>query len=651
MLFFQVGLLCGYGYAHLLATRVPLARQPWVHLTLVLVSIFMLPITPEQTGLATADQVPLLDILVLLATSIGFPFVILSASAPLLQHWFANIHPDKSPFRLYALSNLGSLVALLSYPFVVEPALALKTQTTAWSFIYLLYAGLAFWCAWPILTKQLVATSKVVNIENPAVTWPERLTWIALAACGSTVLLATTNQMSQDVAVIPFLWVLPLSLYLVTFIICFGNERWYNRPVWVTVLILSLIAVVSLLLKDYVADNMSLAYQIGIYTSAMFACCMVCHGEMVRRRPAVEQLTGFYLYVALGGALGGVFVNIIAPFVFDGFWELHLGLLATTLLLGWSIVRDGNAFPTISRRLSFGVFWLTGIVALGYYLNAHVIHQLGGSIANTRGFYGVLHVYDENTDSREHSRSLYHGRIRHGSQWLSERDRHRPSTYFGTYSGGGFAINRHPRRRTSPVQNMKVGIVGLGIGTIAAYGKPNDDYRFYEINPQVEELARSHFSYLEDGTAHTRVVIGDARISLTRELESSGSQQFDVLIVDAFSGDAIPIHLLTREAVDLYWKHLKKDGILALHLTNFHVNLLGVARQLADYSGRKALYIEDEGDNYYETSNDWVLITNNEKFLKDQRIRSATTDWPSTVRPALWTDDFSNLFEAIDWDW
>ena len=259
MLFFQVGLLVGYGYAHLLATRVSLNRQPWVHLALVLVSIFTLPITPEQTHVATADQIPLLDILFLLTTTIGFPFIVLSASAPLLQYWFANIHPNKSPFKLYALSNLGSLVALLSYPFLVEPALALKTQTTIWSTIYLCYAGLTAWCAWPILTKQRMGTIRKVHINGTAVTWPRRITWVALAACGSTVLLATTNQMSQDVAVIPFLWVLPLSLYLVTFIICFGD------------------------------DNISLAHQISIYTTAMFACCMVCHGEMVR--PARNQLS------------------------------------------------------------------------------------------------------------------------------------------------------------------------------------------------------------------------------------------------------------------------------------------------------------------------------------------------------------------------
>ncbi|MCZ6620029.1 MAG: hypothetical protein O7E57_18075, partial [Gammaproteobacteria bacterium] len=448
MLFFQVGLLCGYAYAHLLASRVALAKQPYVHLTLVVVSMLTLPITPEQTGVITA-QAPTLDILLLLAGAVGFPFVMLSASAPLLQHWFANVHPGRSPFRLYALSNLGSLVALLGYPIVVEPAITLATQTFAWSAGYVVFAAVSLWCAWPILSKRLDKPAERDNATPSApATWSERVIWTLLAACGSIVLLATTNQMCQDVAVIPFLWVLPLSLYLVTFIICFERDSWYLRSLWIPILTLSVGALVVLLHQDYIDDEMSLAYQIAIYTSAMFACCMVCHGEMVRRRPEATQLTTFYLYLAFGGALGGVFVSIIAPLIFDGFWELHLGLLATAVLAGFCIVRDRKALATRVRLYSFGTYWILGVATLAYYLDDHATYQLDDSIVNMRGFYGVLHVYEVDVGTKYHARKLFHGRISHGGQWQSQRDRNRPTTYYGTNSGTGVAINYHPARQT-----------------------------------------------------------------------------------------------------------------------------------------------------------------------------------------------------------
>ena len=649
--FFQVGLLCGYGYAHLLASRVPLARQPVVHLVLVVVSMLLLPITPEYAGAATGAQAPVLQILLLLAGAVGFPFVMLSASAPLLQHWFANVHPTSSPFRMYALSNLGSLVALLSYPLVVEPAIALATQAFAWSIGYVVFAAVSLWCAWPILSKRLEKIGVQDDAPGKPTTWSERIIWTVLAGCGSTVLLATTNQMSQDIAVTPFLWVLPLSLYLVTFIICFERDDWYIRPLWIPFFILCVGALVVLLHRDYMHDEISLGYQIAIYTSAMFACCMICHGEMVRRRPAAAHLTTFYLYVALGGALGGVFVSLVAPLLFDGFWELHLGLLATAVLAGLCIVTDRNALPVRLRFLSIS-FWIIGVVTLAFHLGNHAASQRDDSIVNMRGFYGVLHVYEDEVGSERHSRTLYHGRIRHGQQWQAQGERTRPTAYYGTNSGTGIAINYHPARQTATGQlreGMRVGIIGLGVGTIAAYGKQGDTFRFYEINSQTEKIARKYFSYLEQGNANNEVVIGDGRISLAREFETNGSQRFDVLVVDAFSGDAIPIHLLTREAADLYWRHLKEDGILALHVTNIYVDLIDVARQLATYSGRTALHIEDYGDNYYESSNEWVLITNNGKFLQDWRVQNASTAWETKAKPILWTDDFSNLFEIVDW--
>ena len=646
MLFFQIGLLCGYTYAHLLASRVPLARQPYIHIFLIILSLVALPLTPVQPDFSTSEQNHIANILVILATSIGLPFVILSASAPLLQHWFANVFPNKSPFRLYALSNLGSLVALLTYPVLVEPALALSTQTNVWSASYLFYGGVIVWCAWPILSKQAAASTDDVPARIYKTTLGDRFIWVALATCGATVLLAITNQMCQDVAVIPFLWVVPLSLYLLTFIICFDHDRWYFRPVWIPAFLVSVAGMVGILYQDYEPD-IPLLYQIAIYSLALFTCCMVCHGEMVRRRPPAGQLTTFYLFVALGGAMGGVFVSLVAPIIFDGFWELHIGLLASALLVGWCIYQDRKVRGSRAQQHAFAVSWSAALLVLAFYLYSHMENQLYTSIENSRNFFGVLHIYDK--EGYRPNRSMYHGRIEHGSQWLSERDRHRPTTYYGTFSGAGIAIELHPKRSVEPVQSMKVGVIGLGIGTINAYGRPGDDYRFYEINPQVERLARNHFTYLSDGYASSKVIIGDGRISLARELLTSGSIQFDVLVVDAFNGDAIPVHLLTREAVDLYWEHLNEDGILALHITNFHLNLLNVAIQLAEHSGRKAFHILDDGDNYYENSNDWVLITNNEKFIGKLRKQPTTVPKELQNNSLLWTDNFSNLFDVLIW--
>jgi len=658
MLFFQVSLLVGYAYAHFLASHLSPRYQALVHLSLVVCSLFFLPITPGEAWKPDGTENPMLAIVLLLVVTIGGPFLLVSASGPLLQHWFNRVHPTMSPYRLYALSNLGSLLGLLSYPFFVEPQLGLSTQTVRWSAGYGLYGMVCALSAMPLFrfATRIGSPEKPGYPVDKKPRLPESLQTLALATCGSVVLLASTNQLCRDIAVIPFLWVLPLSLYLISFILCFDHPRWYNRWVWVPMLLTSLSAVVYLLHQDYADTEVNLYLQIFIYSAALFACCMSCHGELVRLKPPARYLTSFYLLVALGGALGGLFVNLVAPFLFKGYWEYHGGLIATLVLLGLCLFQTNEPLRSPLVFWSGRILWVGGIVALALFLGLHIQEQQENNILTKRNFYGVLRVNETDIGTEFASRFLYHGRITHGEQFLTPEMRSYPRSYYGPYSGISLAINRHPRKlRLDNLENgarkrgLHLGMIGLGVGTIAAYSKPGDTYRFYEINPDVDRIAREYFTYLKDGEGVQEVVLGDGRISLERELMNNNRQQFDILAVDAFSGDGIPVHLLTREAFTLYWDHLRPDGILALHTTNLHFDFSPVIRALAKELGMKAMWIKDSGDkekgNYYS---DWVLITSNKAFLQDPFVYIRIQPWSTlTHREILWTDDYSNLFQVV----
>jgi len=655
MMFFQVALLCGYLYAHLLARYMPSRRQSILHLSLLALSFLLLPIVPPDSWAPSVNGQPAIEILALLAITVGIPFVLISASAPLLQHWFSGVHPGKSPFRLYALSNLGSLVALLSYPTLFEPRLTLATQSTTWSVLYVALAAICVFCGIAFANSSVAVSpgGRQESVPVQAVSNLDRILWVALAACGSIVLLAVTNQICQDIAVVPFLWVLPLSVYLVTFIICFDKDVWYQRRIWIPLLAMVLGPLLQLMFIEFTDSEFSLAYQIAIFCLTLFACCMVCHGELARRRSAVPHLTTFYLYVALGGALGGVFVNLVAPLVFSGFWELHVGLAGTVILAGLCIGIDNKWINTRQRRSVFAAGWSVATVVLVVLLGMQTRTGSVDSIYFDRDFFGVMFVDETDAGTGDHERNLYNGTIQHGRQLLNSRMQRWPTAYYGVNSGVGVTMLRHPRRQSSdPAERgLNVGVVGLGVGTISTYGTRLDVIRYYEINPQVEELARQYFTYLQNSDATTEVVLGDARVSMERELMETGSNEYDVLVVDAFSGDSIPIHLLTEEAFDLYATHLRSDGILALHITNQYMDLSDVLRGAARRLGRDAVWIEDYADNWYEDSNDWVLIANNPAFMRSPRIRSMQTEWDEAEpRPIRWTDDFGNLLQVLDWD-
>lgn len=657
LLFFQVGLLGGYAYAHGLVhfLRKNRKAQVIVHLVLLGLSLLLLPITPDASlkPEGTGGS-PAFGIVRLLALTVGAPYMLLSASGPLLQHWFGEAFPDRSPYRLYAVSNLGSMLGLLTYPFLFEPLLAVSRQTMLWSIAFGGYALLAGVCAWTFLghmkrTERL--TTDTSHAPRPQLR--HIALWIALPACGTMLLLSLTNQMCQDIAVVPFLWVLPLSLYLLTFVIAFDHPRHYRRWLWISLTFGAFGMVVYLMNQQFASGEMHIAWQIAIYVGAIFFGCLLCHGEVVRLKPDPHYLTGFYLAISVGGALGGLFVSLIAPAVFTGYWELHITIALLSLLVTVLIFRD--LWKKVVRPAFVGIaaVWIGLLGWLAYGLAEHIEGTDNGVVAAERGFYGSLRVYQQNDFEDDEYLALYHGRISHGRQYTNPDYRKLATTYYSERSGIGSIFTVHEARSDSDPRPMHVGAIGLGVGTIASYARQGDRFRFYEINPQVEEMARNYFTYLSDCEGEEEVVLGDARISLEEEWKSGGSNQFDVLVVDAFSGDSIPIHLLTEEAFDLYFRHLKEDGVLAVHISNLHLNLSDPVLNLAKRAGRGSVEVvynpRLENDDSYSYYSDWILISKDKEFLQAVDDLGYTWESEEELKPVIWTDDYSNLLQVVEW--
>lgn len=659
MLFFQTGLLVGYGYAHLIVSvfREKPKIQAAIHLGLVALALLTMPITPDEAlkpvgGEATSD---VWGIVRLLTMTVGLGYIVVSASGPLIQHWFASSYPDLSPYRLYAVSNLGSLLGLVSYPFLFEPWLGLKHQTWWWSAGFASYGLIALICArqfWRMASteaERIEGESPRTGEESPGI--GSMLLWLSLAACGSGAMLAITNQMCQDVAVVPFLWVLPLGLYLTSFIICFDRSIWYVRKIWISLAAISVGFLVYLLNQQFAQSEIHLYKQIGIYMAALFTLCMVCHGEMVRLKPSSRHLTLFYLMVSLGGALGGGFVSLAAPRIFNGYWELHVILLFASLLVG--MILAFQAFRRFRNPIWGGLALLVtvqALVVLGMGLFHHYRETREDSVISLRGFHGVIRAYEAYEGTPDHYRAMFHGRISHGRQYLNPIYRNIPTTYYSENSGVGALLQSLPQRQPGSREPIKMGVVGLGSGSLAVHAEPGDSIVFYEISPEVEQMARSHFTYLEDCKGDASVVQGDARTSLERELREDGPRQFDVLFVDAFSGDSIPIHLMTEESFELYFKHIKEDGALVTHITNLHIDLSDPVRNLAKHFGRDALLVTHypEDDDYHLYFSEWVIITKNPEIINRLFDGGWVDEWlREEPEDIFWTDDYSNLLEVV----
>jgi len=655
LLFFQLLLLGGYLYAHWLVGRQP-KRQARIHITLLALSLLTLPIIPRSAWKPSGLEDPTLRILLLLAATVGLPYFLLASTSPLLQAWYARGRPEGEPYHLYSLSNLGSMLALLSYPVVVEPLVATRHQAIGWS---VAYAGAGALCGIVALRSQgevagappEAAAQQKSPPPPPKPGWKTRWLWIALPACASALLLAITNHVCENVAAIPLLWVPPLALYLLSFILCFEGHAWYRRRLFVGLLALSLGGMAYAL--SPATQNLGLAFMISLYLGGLFVCCMVCHGELARLRPHPAHLTSFYLMVALGGALGGVLVALLAPRLFSGPYELPLALVGCAVLLLAALYRDPTGvFP--ARRAKAG--WALAVVlvlALAAHLSFSTWSLRARSRLMARNFYGNLSVadsfvvhYSAARDARRppvgqilYVRSLFHGTIRHGFQFTAPELRRVPTAYYSPGSGIGLTLRIKGERGP-----LRVGVAGLGAGTIAVYSRPGDRYTFYEINPLMVELARQEFTFLSDSPVPVEVVLGDARLSLER----AERQAFDVLAADAFSGDAVPVHLLTREAFSLYLRHLKPDGVLAVDVTNRYVDLAPVVVAEAAYFGRTAVDVNNPVDLQRGIlPARWILVTGDTAFLDRPEIKKAGRLLPAGLNPPLWTDDYSSVFRVL----
>jgi len=798
MLFFQIVLLLGYGYAHWLTRTFIPRRQVAIHVGLLALAVVSLPISPGDSWRPDDGNYPSLRILLVLARHVGLPYFLLSTTGPLVQAWYGRVSAGKSPYRLYALSNIGSLTALLSYPFLFEPRLTLGQQDIYWSLgfgLFALLGGILAFHVWRTadLAAAVEQKADAGDAPEPQPKAEQRLMWVALPALASVALLAVTNHLSQDMAPVPFLWVVPLSLYLLSFIICFDHDRWYVRGFFApaamaTILGLcllesaptmdvhfknanwafgesqkatdhpvsyvidagmnSLIETANRLLPEsiHVSEfkteefDYNPLFQGLFYLTSLFLGCMLCHGELARLKPGKQRLTEYYLLISAGGAIGGAFVALLCPVLFAWYAELPLAQAGIFLIAGVSVAlmvfgKLSGDRPT-NKWLRFGLCaialcgvgvlsadsslkevkaeWIRGLAclvmamagsALAYGIVATSRRELQilcsaiagllmlsglfglvlgnvikvkepNVLAAKRSFYGALQIREEKPEGHPElaGRWLTHGRIQHGFQHegdehsVAEREqispeylpsRYQATTYYARGSGIGLAIERHPNYLQK--RPMKIGVVGLGAGTIAAYGRTGDEIRFYEIDETVKQLSEAHFTFRQDTAAKAdEVVLGDARLQMEREQP----QHYDVLAIDAFSGDAIPTHLLTTECLAVYQKHLKPDGILAVHISNRYLDLSPIVHALAARAGMQAKnfhYPEpppvnlnapppDPEDPPYvrATGSEWILVSSNQDFFADPMVSTKATA-PRNERLIEWTDQYSNLRDIFAW--
>ncbi len=711
MLCFQFLLLLGYGYAHVLGRTSNARMQGKTHAGLLIFSAVIVailwvkwgsPLTPGAAWRPSPEDNPVWKILELLFATVALPFFVLSTTGPLLQRWYSQGETSNSPYRLYALSNAGSLLGLLSYPFLIEWMFTIKHQAWVWASGYVIFAAICVVIAWRLSDSTAKPSPQPPSLENVAAGdtpgLSRYLLWIGLSACSTTMLLATTNLICQDLAVIPLLWVLPLCIYLFSFILSFSSHRCYQRSIFWPLYFVALGVEMKTNLFGFHLQTPS---QIVMLCVALFAVCMVCHGELASSKPATRYLTSFYLMVAGGGVVGGIFVVTMAPLLFLGFWELQVGLVGCGLLLFAAFVlRDPNGktnaqlwvavlliettflitnlpnlvpaldkFPLLARPEfvglfaggAFAIYWLldrkrrspasvpansrfpwqpvAGVLltaVFGILVYRYVQVRATQILYRERNFYGIKSVINE-----PETVGLLSGSTLHGRQFKNPALRNIPLSYYRTESGIGLLLNSYPRGNSG---NLRVGVIGMGAGTLAAYGHRGDYYRFYEIDPATVELSAGpspYFYFAHDSVAKVDAVLGDARLSLEKEAKLGERQQFDVLAVDAFSSDAIPVHLLTNEALDLYLTHMRNaQGVLAFHVTNWHLDLAPVLAALAESHHLAACQVRNLGST-------WILLSADPQMLRLPSLAEKSTALALTRKPVLWTDGYSNLFQVL----
>jgi spermidine synthase len=631
MLFFQLVLLLGYFYSHWVVRHLTPSRQSLVHAGLLLISLLLLPILPSQDWKPLGNENPTLRILGLLTVSIGLPYFVLSTTGPLLQAWFARERSGLVPYRLFALSNFGSMLALLAYPVAVEPVFPTVWQSYLWSGLYFLFVMACIMLAWRGRRGESLAPQAQETAQTSG--WRNRLLWAALAACPSILMVADTSFLTTNIAPIPMIWVAPLALYLLSFILSYERRGWYPRKVYLPLFVVALAALAYL--PTLGISELPIAVSMTINLAAFFVCCMVCHGELARLQPHASQLTAYYLMLSLGGVAGGFFVGVVAPYWFNSNYELSIGIVLTGLVASIAFITSLPKASSSWRPLCMTLSLLV-LVSLSWLRIDDHLDETAGAQLTSRNFYGTLQVF-ENTEDQY--RTMLHGQITHGRQFTASDKLDMPTTYYTAQSGVGKALLI--KQAQGP---QRVGVIGLGVGTLVSYGRPGDYFRLYEIDPLVVEVAQKNFSYLSRTAAATEIVLGDARLQLEREAK----QQFDVLVVDAFSGDSVPIHLLTLEAFSHYFRHLKPDGVLAVHITNRFLDMRPVIKTAADHFAAEVRIVDTPGDSeQLVLRSRWALISKDRQFFTPLSLVDASRiEAPPSFRP--WRDDYSSILSVIE---
>jgi hypothetical protein len=722
MVFFQAALLGGYAYAHVISARLRLSRQVPVHLIVLALPFLVLPLAVNPGLPRGGEGNPVLDVLILLSVSVGLPFLAVSATAPLLQQWFTRTgHPAAhDPYFLYAASNLGSMLALLGYPTLVEPHLHLQgaswlSQTRLWTAGYVGLVLLVALCALTLRWTPAGATTGGTTVEPPEEwpAWPRRLYWVALAFVPSSLLLGVTTYISTDLAAVPLLWVLPLAIYLLTFILAFG--RWPRRLHRLVVAATpAMVLLVIFLMVSSLPERIwiTVLWHFGL----LFVVALAAHGELAQERPAPRHLTEFYLLMSIGGVLGGVFNALVAPLVFRSLIEYPLMMIlacvlllaprtpalglgagagralglvaivaALALVLYSESIKVRTDFAFVARVLELSRDWvgtwldpveraankfmiygppivLAGFLwrrplhlglALGAVLliSGYVDARNNDQIRQSRSFFGVVRI------SRDHDATGYtelrHGTTLHGRQSLEPARRAQPLSYYQPKGPVG-QLFEELDRRPAP---LSIAVVGLGTGTLAAYARPGDRVTFYEIDRLVRDVAFNprYFTYAADArdrAVSVRLEMGDARIRLETVKRERPQERYDVILVDAFSSDAIPVHLITREAFRLYFDMLAARGILALHISNRYLRLEPVVANLAE-DGRYAAMVQhgDTGDIRGGVEASWAILGRRPEdfgaLASDPRWTEASLDPQPAV--GIWSDDFHNLLSVFKW--
>lgn len=652
LLFFQILLLLGYLYSYLLS-KFSVKIQAILHVAITisitsliffLFFIWQSPITPDIAWKMSGSISPIVQVLGFLFISVGLPYFVLSTTSTVLQNWFGIADEKKSPYVLYALSNAGSLLGIMSYPFLVEPFLAIYTQGRWWSMGFIAYGLLLIACCFHIYFSGKHKKNGDEQKKSSPVTKRTYGIWLLLAATSTIMLMAITSLLTQSVAPIPFLWLLPLGIYLVTFILCFSDGNWYKRNTFAYLFLIS--GPLSLVFTQ--SSSPSVITGLFVYSVALLSICMLCHGELYHLKPPANKLNIFYLYVALGGALGGIFVGIIAPLFFKGSWEIYIGYYISLMIAFIVLVKYKDS--TIYRKMN--VFFLSSkelylFILIGFpliiFMTAITLTLLQGyeKVTTWRNFYGILTVSTKKTSDGE-LKYLMHGRIIHGMQYSGKKSKE-PISYYHPRSGVGLLMNYFPRTE----KGLRVGMVGLGAGTLAAYGRKGDFYRFYDINPQVVAIAKTHFTYLRDTKATIDITLDDGRLALEKEVKRN-EKKYDIVILDAFSDDAIPVHLLTKEAVTVYVNRLNAQGVMAFHISNNYIDLKHQLHKLAQEANLYYALLTVPGSQATPRT-EWVLLTRNKDFMEIPAISIVRAKDNDTVYKdiSVWTDTYSNLFQIL----